>query len=389
METTTSTSAPPSTRDRGDLAIVLGGGGARAAYQAGVLRGLARRHPNARFHIIAGVSAGAINATFLASHTGTLREAVDQLVDIWTHLRADDVFDPGSFSLGGGAMRWIVRLGSGGAHTAPAPRGLVDTAPLLHTLRRVLHDRDGEIAGIARNLDEHRLHAVAITALDYATGQTVTWVQGREIQGWERPNRRGIRTRLTALHVMASAALPLFFPAVRMGRSWYGDGGVRLAAPLSPALHLGASRILAISTRYSRSIAEADEPETAGYPPPAQIIGHLVRAIFLDVVDQDAQRMERFNELVRKVPEPERGPYREIDLVVLRPSKDLGRLAGRFESALPGAFRFFTRGLGTRDTRSPDFLSLLMFEPGYLRYLVELGEADVEANRDEIARLVG
>ena len=188
---------------------------------------------------------------------------------------------------------------------------------------------DGEIPGIDANLAAGRLSAVALTTLNYATGQTVTWVQGREIAGWERATRIGVNTRMTVDHVMASAALPLMFPAVKLQGAWYGDGGVRMLTPLAPAVHLGADRILAISTRYDRTRQEADRPLIRGYPPPAQIAGTLLNAIFLDAVDQDALRLERINRLLRKLPPAEWDGLRPIQLLVLRPSVDLGRLAAR------------------------------------------------------------
>jgi NTE family protein len=175
---------------------------------------------------------------------------------------------------------------------------------------------------------------------------------------------------------------------VRLGRDWHGDGGVRLSAPLSPALHLGARRILVVSTRYRRTAEEEERPETEGYPPPAQILGHLMKAVFLDVLDQDVDRMERINELLCALPPGQRQGMAPVEVVALRPSVDLGSLAGEYEPKLPGFFRFLTRSLGTRETASPDFLSLLMFQPDYLRRLIDIGEADAEARGDELEALL-
>jgi NTE family protein len=371
-----------------DLAIVLTGGGARAAYQVGLLRCLARKMPDLRFPIITGVSAGAINAAFLASYQSGLGEAVDALCDLWSQLTVENVFRVNARSLGRSFMRWGARLASGGSAIAPDVRGLVDTSPLHKLLSRTLGTVDGEIPGIVRNLEHEDLQAVALTTLSYTTGQTVTWVQGCAIDTWEAPNRRSVKTKLSVDHVMASAALPLFFPAVRIGNAWHGDGGIRLAAPLSPAVHLGASRILAISTRYDRSQAEADRPTISGYPPPAQIIGHLMNAVFLDVLDQDLVRTDRLNRLLCKLPPEHRGTLRPVEVLVLRPSQDLGKLSAKYEAGLPRGFRFLTRGLGTRETESPDFLSLLMFQPDYMQRLIELGEADAEARVDDLVQLI-
>jgi NTE family protein len=184
--------------------------------------------------------------------------------------------------------------------------------------------------------------------------------------------------------VMASAALPIFFPAVQIGDEWYGDGGIRLAAPLSPALHLGANRILSISTRYDRTREEAARAQIAGYPPPAQVLGVLLNAVFLDVVDQDAVRLERLNELLEKLPPDERLGMRLVRFLKVRPTRDLGRLAAEYESRLPRTFRFLTRGLGTREQASPDVLALLLFQAEFLGQLIDLGESDAEQMAEQL-----
>jgi NTE family protein len=229
------------------------------------------------------------------------------------------------------------------------------------------------------------LRAVAIGTTSFTTGQSVIWVQGRAIELWERPKRRSVQTWLGLDQVMASAALPLLFPLVQIGDEWHGDGGVRLAAPLSPALHLGAHKIIAVATRYERTREEAATPDVVGYPPPAQVLGVLYNAIFLDLIDQDVIRLARMNKILRAVPEEKRDGLRIVDILVFRPSRDLGRIAKEYEPRLPRAFRFLTRGTGTRETRSPDFLSLLMFQDDYIARLVELGEADAAARSGEIA----
>jgi NTE family protein len=215
----------------------------------------------------------------------------------------------------------------------------------------------------------------------------MTWVQARDDRGihtWQRPQRKSVRCDLRVEHVMASAALPFFFPAVEVDGHWYGDGGIRLTAPLSPAVHLGARKIIAVATRYARTREEADRPAVAGYPPPAQVAGVLYNAIFLDQLDSDALQLNQINTLVARLPEAQRDGLRHIDLLMLRPSKDLGRLANEYEPELPPAFRFMTRGLGTKETRSNDMLSLVMFQTDYVRRLIELGESDAAAKRDEI-----
>ncbi|MDX1584201.1 MAG: patatin-like phospholipase family protein [Thermoanaerobaculia bacterium] len=374
--------------ERSDLGVVLSGGGARAAYQVGVLRAIGKRRPTLRFPIITGVSAGAINAAYIASSRTEPVDTMSSLADLWCSIRSEDIFDVRTLSLSTMLLRWGRRLLTGRAGAGSRARGFVDTEPLRAFLRRSLPHRDGEIQGIRENLEEGKLAAVALTALNYATGQTITWVQGRDIALWERPNRHSAKVRLGIEHVMASSALPLFFPAVRVGDAWYGDGGIRLAAPLSPALHLGASRLLAVSTRYVRTADETSADETLEYPAPGQIVGQLMKAIFLDLIDQDALRLERLNQLLLRLDEEDRLGLSPVDFTVIRPSVDLGKLAADYEADLPTTFRYLVRGLGSKETKSPDFLSVLMFEPGYLRRLIEIGEQDAEARLDELLDLV-
>ncbi|MSO84131.1 MAG: patatin [Acidobacteria bacterium] len=371
-----------------DLALVLTGGGARAAYQVGVLRHLASRHPNLAPGILTGVSAGGIIAMHLAAHEGSFRDSVAQLHDLWRGLRIAQVFrvDPADLALR--VTRWGLHLVSGGVPGTPRQRSLVDTTPLHQLLMHALGPSPaGTIPGVARNLDARRLRAVALTASSYTTGQSVTWVQSVDGSGaptWERPQRKNVNGCLRVDHVMASLALPFFFPAVEIDGAWYGDGGIRLTAPLSPAIHLGARKILAVSTRYPRTREEADRPAVTSYPPPAQVAGVLFNAIFLDLLDSDALRLQQLNTLIGRVPPEARAGLRHVDLLTLRPSQDLGRLANEFEADLPRAFRFLVRGLGSRETRSNDMLSLLMFQPDYLARLIDLGERDASARAAEI-----
>ena len=368
----------------GDLGIVMGGGGARAAYQIGFLRCAARLFPNLRIPYVTGVSAGAINAALLASHHGTFIQAVDELTQLWGNLTVEDVFRTDTRSLIMNLWRWGIALIAGGNVDSKHARSLVDTQPLRCFLEDALHPVNGEITGIGYNLETGRLKAAAISTSRYATGRSITWVQGKDVDPWERPHRRSREAVLTVEHVMASTALPLFFPAVELEDGWHGDGSVRLTAPLSPALHVGARRIIAVSTRYQRSAAEADDPVVRDYPPPAQVGGTLMNSVFLDLLDQDAMEIERVNSLLVSLPAERRIGLRPVKLLILRPSVDLGKLAYQYEAQLPGAFRFLTRGLGTRDTQSSDLLSFILFQPNFLRALMEIGDRDATARADEI-----
>jgi NTE family protein len=370
------------------FALVLTGGGARAAYQVGFLRYVASRYPNFSPAILTGVSAGGIIATDLAACEGRFVDAVEELAELWRSLRMQDVFYVNTAELSSRVARWGMRLMSGGALGTPHARSLVDTSPLRQLLVRSLHARpDGTIPGLAANLAAGRVDAVALTASSYFSGQSVTWVQKREGCGlltWEHPKHQGNAKSLGVDHVMASSALPFFFPAVQVEGTWYGDGGIRLTAPLAPAVHLGARKIIAVSTRYPQPSMEIDRTGAQAYPPPAQVAGVLLNAIFLDLLDADAQRLAQINSLVDRLPHGSRGGLRHIDLLVLRPSQDLGRLANEFEFALPRSVRFLVRGLGTREARSNDMLSLLMFQQDYIARLIALGEADARARGAEI-----
>lgn len=373
-----------------DLAVMLTGGGARAAYQVGLLKGLARFFPRLMPQIVTGVSAGAINATYLAAHRGALGEKVQQLEEMWCELNCASIYqlDWKAFLPFRSALASVLPRKT--KWTKTQPHGLVDTGPLRDLLGRVLGVAPGQpIRQIAENINRGELKALALMTLDYSTGQTVRWVQGRFFEHYEGPNRRTVPTQFTIEHILASSALPFVFPAVRIGKEWHGDGGIRLAAPLSAPVHLGARRIIAMSTGYQRTAEEAGTPVVTGYPPAAQILGQLVNAIFLDVIDEDVARMERMNELIRKTSEPDRDGLKAIDLLVLRPSKDLGKLAGEYEKFLPRNLKLLVRGMGAKETESLDLASLLLFEPHYTRRLIDLGEADVETRLDDIRTFLG
>jgi NTE family protein len=379
---------PPKER----LALVLSGGGARGAYQAGVIKYIAEAFPETQFDILTGISAGAINTAFLANDTATFRHAAEGLLDCWRDLTADRVIKPES------TVHFLRRMMSTvesdsldrtAALDMSGKRGLLDPSPLRVYLADRLNAHDGVLDGVETNIRNGRLHAFAVTATNYMTGQTTTFVQGSTVERWVRPNRIGIQSTITVDHIMASAALPLLFPAVHVGGAWYGDGGVRLTMPFSPALNMGASRLLVISTRYDRSRVEADQPSIEGYPPAAQVIGILMNAIFLDVLDQDALMLQRINDLIAHVPKKHRRGMRNVQMLVLRPSMDIGQLAGQFRPQYSGAFRLLTRGLGSDQTSSPDWLSMLLFERPYMERLIDIGYHDAAGQHDEIADFLG
>jgi NTE family protein len=373
-----------------DIGLVLAGGGARGAYQAGVLRALADCYPDLGIRILAGVSAGAINTAFLANHEGRFVDATEGLCELWSNLHTEDVVRVQPTRLLSNVVKWGVRLGSGGAlqreHTHT---GMVDSAPLREMLARVLGVAAGDnrLPGFERRLANGSLKALAITTTSYATGHAVTWVGGSAME-----RVHGVRQQrpcqLTLDHVLASSSLPLFFPAVRLPDGWHGDGGIRETAPLSPAIHLGADRILAISPRRNRSDVSPELELVDQYPPPAQILGILMNSIFLDMLDEDAKRLDRINQILLNGTPHDRQGFRPIRLLVVRPSADLGKMARDYEHELPSAFRYLTRGWGTRQANGSDALAMLMFEAAYTRKLVELGEADGHARAAEFRQFL-
>jgi NTE family protein len=370
--------------NKGQLGLVLSGGGARAAYQVGFLKCLSKIRPDLDIPILTGVSAGAINAAFLANHPGPFDRSTADLCGLWYELSVDKVFYADSWWLFKNVINWGFRLVSGGLHTRTQSRSLLDAAPLRRFLETVLGSRSRRLSGIRKNIEAGRLRSLAVTATDYGTGQAVTWVDGHPGRIWERPLRRSELSRIGIDHILASAALPLIFPAVEIENNWYGDGGIRQATPLSPAIYLGADKILAVSTSYTPTLKEARRAACDGYPPPAQIAGMLMSSIFLDALDQDARMLHRINRLVANQSHGPYGDHRQVDLFTMRPSRDLGQLAGGFEPNLPPAFRYMVRGLGTRETSSHEWLSMLMFNPAYTRKLISLGEADAEKHANEI-----
>jgi NTE family protein len=370
------------------LAVVLSGGGARAAYQVGFLRCLAKHFPDLEISILTGVSAGAINAAFLANHQGTFFEAVEELSDLWRNLTIDQVFCVNAWGLFKNVFRWGVRLISGGITKASIARSLLDPSPLRDLLNKRLSPQKNVVTGISKKILDGQLKAFAITGTNYSTGQAMTWTQGQDIKTWNRPSRRSVIREISIDHIMASAALPLIFPAVNLENDWYGDGDIRQSTPLSPAIYLGAKRILAISTRYGRSVQEANVPVCRGYPPPAQIAGVLLNSIFLDALDEDIRSLERTNRLLKQTPKELQEDFHIVDLFAMRPTQDLGKLAGQFEKDLPFAFRYLSRGLGSHETDSPDWLSMVMFDPHYLSHLIDLGQSDAENRAKDIMELM-
>ena len=372
--------------ESGKLALVLAGGGARAAYQVGFLRQLSRHFPELNFPVLTGVSAGAINAAHLANTADAFPVAMDKLVNLWEGLTIDQVFRTDLPAIASIMSKWALRLVSGGMYLSPPARGMVDNTPLRRFLEKALGAADGHLPGVEENIRTGRLSALGLTTTNYSNGESNTWIQGSNLSDWERPGRRSIQDRISIDHIMASSALPLFFPAGQIGNDWHGDGGVRLTSPLSPAMHLGANRMIAISTQYTgfhRPSALSQSPHE--YPSPATLIGLMLDSVFLDMLDYDALNTRRVNALLEAHSHPQDTGLHPVQLLLIRPSVDLSMLANEYESRLPRTFRFATRGLGTREARRSDMLATLLFEHGYIRRMIAIGENDCTKRLEEIA----
>lgn len=369
--------------------LVLTGGGARSAYQVGALRALAEiLGPGPLpFDIIAGISAGAINSVVLATGADNFEVASERLRATWCALTPEKVYRTGALKLAGIGTRWIRDLSAGGLVGKTGINFLLDPAPL----RRLL-EAEIPFGRMRRHLRSGRLRAIAVSATNYHTGSGVTFFEGSAgIEPWIRSTRIGLRQRLTLDHVMASAAIPIFFPPVRIDGTFYGDGCVRMNHPMSPAIHLGAERILAISARHLRppgETARREADEKTDHLPISEIAGVLLNAVFLDSVDSDLERLQRINKTLALIPR-ERLNSRDVDLrpvpaLVLRPSQDLGKLAADEYHRFPLMLRYLLKGIGATGQSGEDLLSYLAFEPIYLKRVIDLGHADTLARREEI-----
>jgi len=363
------------------LALVLPGGGARAAYQVGVLAALAERLPDLEFPILTGVSAGAINTIYLAAHPGSLAQSVAELQAAWRRLTTEHVFRVRPGSLMGAAARWffttLIRR-----RTGPTPvRGILDTQPLHEFLEATI-----DVRGIQANIDAGRLRTAALTATAINSGRSVTFVQGRgDEPTWEGPQHAGLRGPLRLEHVMASAAIPILFPAVPLIGEFFCDGSVGQGAPLATAIHLGARAAFVIGLK-THSRDSSPLTATRPYPSVAEVAGLLLDTIFQDQLEADADQLARINSLLAALPADTPAPLslRPVDLLMLRPRRDLATLSRGLSVSLPREVRRIVEGMGGRREAAAEFLSYLLFEPDFTSQLVELGYEDVGAQWPEI-----
>ncbi|WP_153159841.1 patatin-like phospholipase family protein [Zoogloea sp. 1C4] len=371
----------------GRAALVLTGGGARAAYQVGALiaiRDVWGKRAENPFPIICGTSAGAVNAVALAVFSANFNEAVKKLAFIWRNFHVHHVYRADTLAIAESVTRWGSAMFLGWLFRQ-SPRSLLDNQPLRELLEAQL-----DFGAIGHAIADGHLQAVTVTASGYTSGESLSFFQGREdLQPWRRAQRVGVRTDIKVEHLLASSAIPFVFPAVRINREYFGDGSMRQTAPISPVIHLGADRILVIAG--GRRSEEARQ-RTDMYPSPAQVAGHAMSSIFLDGLSMDLERLERINSTVGALTPAQREAagiaLRPIETFVIAPSQRLDYLAARHRNALPRALRLVLSGIGATRKNGSVLLSYLLFERGYTRALMELGYRDAMSRHAELARFL-
>jgi len=371
-------------------ALVLPGGGARGAFQVGVLKALAELLPEKTanpFPIISGTSAGAINSTVLASKARHFCLAVTELERVWGRFHSGQVFRTDSLTMLKSSLHWAVAIILGGFMVG-MPKSLLDNSPL-----RALLSRNVRFPRIQKSIDEGHLHAVAITAAGYGSARSMSFFQGApQIRSWSRTRRIGVRQPLHLDHLMASIAVPLVFPPVMIGGEYFGDGAMRQATPLSPAIHLGADRILVIGVRDETADAALLQGQAQKFPSFAQIAGYMLDTLFMDGLYSDLERMTRINQLIDAVPPDQRtGPLkrmRALDTMLVVPSRDLRELAHEHRQDMPVPLRILLRGIRGHSKPENRLLSFLLFEQSYTQALIELGYKDAMAVKDNLLDFV-
>lgn len=365
------------------LGLVLTGGGARAAYQIGVLRAIAEMlppHARSPFPVICGTSAGAINAAGLAMGATHFATGVKRLEAVWSNLHTAHIYRSDLAGVLSNALRFTGSVIS--RRMAGKPVSLLDNAPLRQLLACHLPFR-----GIRRSIHAGALHALGITAWGYASEQSVTFYQANpDVIPWKRAQRVGVPSRIGIQHLIASASIPIIFPAVRVNREYFGDGSMRQFAPLSPALHLGADRLLVIGVNEEKE-AECARIKVMGYPPPAQIAGHILNSIFVDGLDADLERLRRINQTLSLIPETQIeniSILRMIDCMVITPSEKIDELAQAYAKSLPRVIRYFFRAAGAMGPKGSAMLSYVLFEAPFCQALIDLGYRDTLRQRDEV-----
>jgi len=385
MEAAVSKVAPFPGRPKTHAGLVLTGGGARAAYQVGVVKAVREILGNPKknpFPIVCGTSAGAINAATLAVFADDFSHAVSNLLEVWENMRCSRIYRTDAWNIMKSGARWLAAMMLVSRRN---PVSLLDNTPLAEMLQRNL-----PFERIQANIDSGALYAVCVTASGYTSGQSVSFFQGGSgLEGWERNQRIGAAVTLKLEYLLASAALPFIFPAVKVHREYFGDGSMRQIAPVSPALHLGADRVLIVGT--GRQNTDQARTRSSVYPSLAQIAGHALNSIFLDSLMVDIERLERINRTVNLIP-PERLAeshltLRPVKVLFIAPSQPLERIATRFVHELPRTVRAILRPTGALNRSGSNLVSYLLFEQSFCRALIDLGYQDTLGREAQVKEL--
>ena len=368
------------------IGLILPGGGARGAYQVGVLKAIAeilpRRSPNP-FSVISGTSAGAISSAVLASQARVFRHAAADLERVWSHFRSQHVFRCDSMTMLKSSLHWAAAMVFGGLGVGN-PRSLLDNSPLRELLARAIN-----LNTIQESIDRGYLDAVTVTAAGYGSARSVSFYQGRDShEPWDRVRRVGRPSVLTLDHLMASIAVPMMFPPVMIQREYFGDGAMRQATPLAPAVHLGADRLLVIGVRDEEADPPPGPDEEVPYPSMGRIAGYVLDALFMDGLSQDLERLTRVNLILNNIPgrllDTGAAQLRYIDALIMLPSRDIRDIAIRHVHEMPRTVQLLMNGLGALNYGGRQLVSYLLFEQGYTRELIKLGYEDGLARREQI-----
>lgn len=366
------------------IGLILTGGGARGAFQAGAVKALLEifklhgLNKNGFFPIISGISAGAINGAVLASESHDSNFGVDKLCEFWSTLKSSDIYRTDIPSMMGTALRWMADLSSGGIYNRQLAGSLLDSNPLRNFLNEKINFEQ-----IHSNIKNNNLKSFSCSAFSYAENKSICFFDSNQDVGWIRDRRRGEKRKILAEHVLASSAIPLVFRPVKIGAGYFGDGALRNMAPISPLIHMGAKKIIIIGVRPENP---QSHPGAQLYPSPSRIFGYMLNSLFFDSVDGDVERILHINDILKHGTSPHEN-VKKIEILWIRPSIDIGLLAERLSSNLPKGIKYLLSGIGNKSEYA-ELASHIMFESEYTQKLISLGFTDTKAIGEKIKEFI-